>query len=88
MKRVIRFQCNLLMGSLRTITSSGAAGQAISSDTIPMSFKKTFHSRVILGEAFWPEHAPQPRLVGGVKGHNMKRNYLTGKPRLVAGRFQ
>ena len=27
----------------------------------------------------------KPRLVGGVKGHNMKRNYLTGKPRPVAG---
>ena len=27
----------------------------------------------------------KPRLVGGVKGHNMKRNYLTGKPRPVGG---
>ena len=27
----------------------------------------------------------KPRLVGGVKGHNMKRDYLTGKPRPVAG---
>jgi hypothetical protein len=36
----------------------------------------------------WPERAPQPppclpagRQVGGVKGHNIKRNYLAGKPR-------
>jgi hypothetical protein len=27
----------------------------------------------------------KPRLVGGVKGYNMKRHYLTGKPRPVAG---
>jgi hypothetical protein len=27
----------------------------------------------------------KPRLAGGVKGHNMKRNYLSGKPRPVAG---
>jgi hypothetical protein len=27
----------------------------------------------------------KPHLVGGVKGHNMKRNYLSGKPRHVAG---
>ncbi len=27
----------------------------------------------------------KPRLVGGVKGHNIKRDYLTGKPRPVAG---
>jgi len=27
----------------------------------------------------------EPRLVGGVKGNNMKRNYLTGKPRPMAG---
>jgi probable rRNA maturation factor len=30
----------------------------------------------------------EPRLVGGVKGHNMKRNYLTGKPRPEAGELQ
>jgi hypothetical protein len=29
----------------------------------------------------------KPRLVRGVKGHNMKRNYLTGKPRPVAGQL-
>jgi hypothetical protein len=27
----------------------------------------------------------KPRLEGGVKGHNMKRDYLTGKPWPVAG---
>jgi len=29
-------------------------------------------------------NVPQPGLAGGVKGHNMKRHYLTGKPRPVA----
>ena len=27
----------------------------------------------------------KPRLAGGVKGYNMKENYPSGKPRLVAG---
>jgi hypothetical protein len=30
----------------------------------------------------------KPRLLGGIKGHNMKRNYLTGKPRPVAVELQ
>jgi len=30
----------------------------------------------------------KPRVVGGVKGHNIKRNYLTGKPRPVARELQ
>jgi hypothetical protein len=30
----------------------------------------------------------KPRLAGGVKGHNMKRNYLTGKPWPVAQELQ
>ena len=29
----------------------------------------------------------KPRLVGGVEGHNVKRSYLTGKPRPVAGQL-
>jgi len=27
----------------------------------------------------------KPRLVGGFKGHNMKKDYLAGKPRPVGG---
>jgi hypothetical protein len=27
----------------------------------------------------------KPRLVGGVKGHNIKRDYLAGKPRPMGG---
>ena len=30
----------------------------------------------------------KPRLAGGVKGYNMKGNYLSGKPRPVTGELQ
>ncbi len=36
----------------------------------------------------WPDRAPSRSIgIGGIKGHNIKRNYLTGKPRPVAGGF-
>ncbi len=40
---------------------------------------------VTVKRGLWPERAPSRQSgIGGVKGHNTKRNYLAGKPRPVA----
>jgi len=62
-----------------------------SNETEMSNFKKPIFKLNHLA-LIWPERAPQAppclsagRQVGEVKGHNMKRDYLTGKPRPVAG---
>ena len=47
---------------------------------------QTFHLTKIFNDLYlWPASAPQSRLLGGVKGHNMNESYITGKPRRVGG---